>query len=230
MHPSPEGSGTSAWKWTLARGRSASRMAVSSGHCAVGWAAVAARQHRSGQPHVNDIVSMPTHSGRFPVGEETTVSQPVRMEPVSNALRLKVGRVGGIDPIALAKAEVAMKDLANNFDRWMQDELDKLDTARSAIRDIGYTAETAERLYSRAHDLKGLGDTYGYPLVTSVAGSLCRLIQDPGKRMEAPLFLLDAHIASIKAVVRSKIRDVDNPVAQALLSELEQQVRASTAS
>jgi hypothetical protein len=146
--------------------------------------------------------------------------------PVSNALKLKMGgRFGGIDPAALAKAEAALKGLADNFGQWMQDELVKLDAARERVRTEGYTAETAENLYFRAHDLKGLGATYGYPLVTRIAGSLCRLIDDPATRLSAPVFLLDAHIDGIKAAVRGEIRDVDHPVGKTLVEELERRVR-----
>ena len=149
-----------------------------------------------------------------------------QMIPVSNTLKLKIGgRFGGIDPAALAKAEAALKGLSNNFDQWMQDELTKLDAARDRIKAEGYTAETGESLYFRAHDLKGLGATYGYPVVTEIAGSLCRLIDDPATRLKAPLFLLDAHIDGIKAAVRGNIRDTDNPVAKSLLSELDRRVR-----
>jgi len=151
---------------------------------------------------------------------------PGQMISPSNALKLKTGgRFGGIDPAALAKAEAALKGLADNFGQWMQDELAKLDGARERIRAEGYTAETSENLYFRAHDLKGLGSTYGYPLVTSIAGSLCRLIDDPATRLSAPMFLLDAHIDGIKAAVRGDIRDVDHPVGKALLDELERSVR-----
>jgi hypothetical protein len=38
-------------------------------------------------------------------------------------------------------------------------------------------------------------------------------------------FLLDAHISSIKAAVRSNIRDVDHPIAKTLLAELQTLVR-----
>ena len=107
----------------------------------------------------------------------------------------------------------------------MQDELSKLDAARARIASEGYTAETGENLYFRAHDLKGLGSTYGYPVVTEIAGSLCRLIDDPATRLRAPLFLLDAHIDGIKAAVRGNIRESDNPVAKSLLSELDRRVR-----
>ena len=144
--------------------------------------------------------------------------KPGQMIPASNSLKLKAGsRFGGIDPAALAKAEAALKGLANNFDQWMADELTKLDVARERIKAEGYNAETAEGLYFRAHDLKGLGATYGYPIVTSIAGLLCRLIDDPTTRLRAPLFLLDAHIDAIKAAVRGQIKENDHPVAQALL-------------
>jgi hypothetical protein len=161
-------------------------------------------------------------------GLESPVNEPKAGQgiPASNSLKLKAGsRFGGIDPAALAKAEAALKGLAGNFEQWMADELGKLKSARARIQTDGYNAETAETLYFRAHDLKGLGTTYGYPIVTSIAGSLCRLIDDPATRLRAPLFLLDAHIDAIKAAVRGQIRDTDHPIAQTLLKELNAQVR-----
>ena len=149
-----------------------------------------------------------------------------QMIPAANTLKAKIGgRFGGIDPAALAKAEAALKGLADNFGQWMQDELTKLTTARERIRVEGYNAETGENLYFRAHDLKGLGATYGYPLVTRIAGSLCRLIDDPATRLKSPLFLLDAHIDGINAAVRGKICDVDHPVGKVLVEELERRVK-----
>jgi hypothetical protein len=146
---------------------------------------------------------------------------------VPNTLKLKVGgRFGGIDPSAIAKAEAALKSLSSNFGEWLQDELTKLDSARARIKSDGWSVETAENLYLRAHDLKGLGTTYEFPIITRMAGSLCKLIDDPATRMTAPLFLLDAHINAIKAAVRDNIRDDANPVGKVLAEELETQVRA----
>src|SRR6201986_2779723 len=90
------------------------------------------------------------------IGRENAVSEPKpgQMIPASNSLKLKAGsRFGGIDPAALAKAEAALKGLSNNFDQWMADELTKLDASRARIQAEGFTAETAENLYFRAHDL-----------------------------------------------------------------------------
>ena len=149
-----------------------------------------------------------------------------QMIQVPNTLRLKVGgRLGAIDPAAIAKAEAALKSLSGNFAEWLADEVAKLEAARQRVRAEGLTAEAAENLYLRAHDLKGLGATYEYPLVTRIAGSLCKLIDDPAKRDSAPLFLVDAHIDGIKASVKGAIQTDSHPVGQALVTELEQRVK-----
>jgi len=149
-----------------------------------------------------------------------------QMIQVPNTLRLKVGgRLGAIDPAAIAKAEAALKSLSGNFAEWLADEVSKLEAARQRVRAEGLTSEAAENLYLRAHDLKGLGATYEYPLVTRIAGSLCKLIDDPDKRAEAPLFLVDAHIDAIKAAVKGGIQTDQDPLGSALVTELEQRVR-----
>ncbi|THD68556.1 Hpt domain-containing protein [Phenylobacterium sp.] len=146
----------------------------------------------------------------------------------NNALRLKVGggRLGTIDPAAIAKAEAALKSLASNFSQWLNDEIVKLDAARQQVKVAGVTPETMENLYLRAHDLKGLGTTYGYQLITRIAGSLCRMIDDKEKRSTVPLELVDAHIDAIKAAVRDDIKSDEHPVGRVLVEELERRVKA----
>lgn len=155
------------------------------------------------------------------------MSNPAQVIRPPNTLRMKVGGgFGGIDAGAIAKAEQALQAMSAQFGQWLQDEITKLDKAQSDIRTLGYTDETAEALYFRAHDLKGLGTTYQYPLVTRLAGSLCKMLDDPAKRMAAPTLLLDAHIDAIKAVVRDEIQTDDHPVGKVLAETLEARVAA----
>lgn len=150
------------------------------------------------------------------------MTNPAQVIRPPNTLRLKVGGgFGGIDASAIAKAEEALKAMSSQFGQWLQDEIVKLDKAQADIRSEGYNAQTAEALYFRAHDLKGLGATYQYPLVTRLAGSLCRLIDDPAKRMEAPRLLVDAHIDAIRAVVRDQIQTDEHPTGRVLAETLE---------
>ena len=153
-----------------------------------------------------------------------------QMIQVPNTLRLKVagaGRLGALDPSAIAKAEAALKSLSGNFAQWLQDEITKLEAARQAIRADGVTVETMQTLYIRAHDLKGLGTTYGFPLITRMAASLCVLTDDEEKRARAPMPLVDAHIDAIRAAVRDDIKTDEHPVGRALAEELETRVAAA---
>lgn len=151
---------------------------------------------------------------------------------VPNTLRLKVagaGRLSALDPAAIAKAEAALKSLSGNFAQWLQDEITKLETARQAIRTDGMTPATVESLYLRAHDLKGLGTTYGFPLITRIAASLCVLTDDAEKRTHAPMALVDAHIDAIRAAVRDDIKSDEHPVGRVLAEELEARVAEALA-
>ena len=151
--------------------------------------------------------------------------QPGQTFQPPHPLRQKVGG-GPMDEDVIARAEAALKSLSGQFSRWLQEEITKLDEARAAIGEEGTTAQTTEALYLRAHDLKGLGTTYEFPIITRIAASLCRLLDDPDKRRDAPLFLIDAHIQAIKAAVRDDIRDAGHPVGKVLAEELEARVQA----
>ena len=153
------------------------------------------------------------------------MTNPAQVIRPPNLLRQKIGGgFGGIDASAIAKAEEALKAMSAQFGQWLQDEIVKLDAAQTAIRTQGLTTETAEGLYFRAHDLKGLGSTYQYSIVTRMAGSLCKLLDEPSKRTMAPVALLDAHIDAIKAVVRDEIQTDEHPTGRILAEALEAKV------
>lgn len=143
-----------------------------------------------------------------------------------NTLMVKLGgRIGPIDPGMLADAEAALARLSAYFGPWLAEEILHLVAARSRVRAEGYNADTAEELSLRAHEVKSLGATYGFPLISYIADSLCKLVEDPATRLRAPLHLIDAHIDSIAAAVRDNIRDMDHPTGKALVGALNECVR-----
>lgn len=152
------------------------------------------------------------------------MSDPAPVTPPMPALRPKLGGGFGINADAIARAEEALKAMSAQFGAWLQDEIVKLDQAQADVRDKGWTPETAEALYFRAHDLKGLGTTYEYPLVTRIAGSLCRLLDKAEARLDAPLVVVDAHVDAIRAVVRDQVKTDENPTGRVLAESLEAKV------
>ncbi|GBF57074.1 hypothetical protein PbB2_00733 [Candidatus Phycosocius bacilliformis] len=154
-------------------------------------------------------------------------SQDDQVEFISppNRLKAKLGnRLGGFDAAAIARAEAALASMSDQFAGWLNDELTKLEAAYSVVKQAGSGEHELEEFYRRAHDLKGLGTTYGFPIVSQFAASLCKLIDSPEGRAKAPRQILDAHVGAIVAAVRQNIKDSEHPIGRALLTELQTQV------
>jgi hypothetical protein len=74
-----------------------------------------------------------------------------------------------------------------------------------------------------------VGATYEFPLITRIAGSLCKLVEKPEERTAAPIELIDAHIAAIRTSVADNLRTDADPAGAALAADLEARVKAHTA-
>ena len=133
-------------------------------------------------------------------------------------------RASIVDPALVARAEAALDRLSVHFSPWMTEEVGLLTAARTRVQDEGFNPDTGAGLNNQAHEVKGLAATFGFPVVTHIAGSLCKLIEDPDTRLRAPLFLVDAHIDAIAAALRADIRDLDHPTSLALIGELQARV------
>ncbi len=151
---------------------------------------------------------------------------PVQHITPPNRLKAKLGKgVVSFDSGAIARAEAAMATLSNQFGEWLNQELVKLEAAHKLVSAPNSGEEELQQFYRCAHDLKGLGTTYGYPIVSDFASSLCKLIDSPEARQKAPRQIMDSHVAAIVASVKQEITASDHPMGNALLAELQIQVK-----
>jgi chemotaxis protein histidine kinase CheA len=146
----------------------------------------------------------------------------VEMIAAPNMLQIKIGGpIGAVDMHLIEKAEDALKGMRSDFVLWLEDEVVKLEKAALVVRQTGLKGKEGEELFICAHDLRGLGSTYEFPIVTRLATSMTKLIDIPEKRQVAPLGLVLAHVNAIRAALAQNIRDSSDPVAAELASELE---------
>lgn len=142
-----------------------------------------------------------------------------------NTLKAKVGgALKGIDMDAIQRAEQALADMQDEMQGWLNEEIERLQAARQSYFDDAAAPEKRQALFTCAHDLKGLGTTYSYPLVTRVAGSFCQLLQGVKESSALPGALVDGHVDAICFIVRESVQDADDPRGKALAGELEKQV------
>jgi chemotaxis protein histidine kinase CheA len=122
------------------------------------------------------------------------------------------------DPVA--RAEAALAELADDFSAWMDQECQRLDTARVAIRANGINQGTRDALFLAAHDIKGQATTFGFPLVMPVADSLCRLIEHTPDMKRIPLGLVDQHVDAVRAITHKNARGDSQLIAAHLAEKL----------
>jgi len=148
---------------------------------------------------------------------------PIEIFMPPNILKAKVGgTIEGIDMAALRRAEAAVDTLKKDFQNWIGDDVEKLAKARDAFAKDRAGA-SRDALFRSSHDLKGQGQTFGFPFVARVAASLCRLL-DGIAPQQIPVGLLDAHVDAIRVCMRDQIKGDSDMVATALAKELEVRV------
>jgi hypothetical protein len=125
---------------------------------------------------------------------------------------------GEQDPIA--RAEEALAAISGDFSEWMQDECERLDAARSKVKQSGLSKQTRQELFLAAHDLKGDSGTLGYPEVRPAAESLCRLLEHTPDLAKIPLAIVDQHVDAVRAIVREHDRADVAAIAASLTSKL----------
>ena len=166
----------------------------------------------------------PTNSGK-PSAATVTYADHEVITP-ENKLRDRVSHAplapDEEDPVA--RAEKALIELSTEFGVWMHSECERLDQARHALLEGGFTAANKEALFHAAHDIKGEAATFGYPAVAGAADSLCRLIEYAPDPTRIPLSLINQHVDAVRAIHRDYVR-VD---AEELAAHLTERLREVT--
>jgi len=130
------------------------------------------------------------------------------------------------DEDAIARADNTLKAMSGSMEHWLEADVERLQAARMSAERADWTVRSLDTINIAAHDLKGMGATYGFPLATLLAASLCRLIEtDAGKLLaQRDPTLVRAHVDALRAAVRDRIRDDKHPIGAALVQTLETQV------
>ncbi|HRP10681.1 MAG TPA: Hpt domain-containing protein [Terricaulis sp.] len=130
------------------------------------------------------------------------------------------------DADAVARADETLQAMSGSFQQWLEADIRKLQQARLDAEHAAWSDPALEQLWGVAHDIKGMGESYGYPLATHMAASLCRLIETPAGRAAARAkpALVTAHVDTLRAIVRDQIKSIDHPIGRALMQTLTAQI------
>lgn len=149
--------------------------------------------------------------------------------PRNDLQKLIGGPLKPLDERHIANLQAAMESFASGMDDWIRTDLERLVRARNSFLQHNQSADHIDKLRLAAHDLKGLGTTYGFPLVSIIADALCKAIEMSLEKGALPEDLVNAHVDALRAVVNLNMRDHENGPAAELLRGLSKLVEIKIA-
>ena len=122
----------------------------------------------------------------------------------------------------LARAQAAVADLAKSFAESAVADLDRCAAFLKAARERPETrAGSVKEIYGIAHNLKGQGTSFGYPLITRIGQSLCQLTRREHDFSDADLGVIQAHLDAIRLILAKDIKGDGGEVGDRLAARLE---------
>ena len=153
-----------------------------------------------------------------------------------NHLKDKTGGLGISGPCELPlellqEAEQQLQRAALDFTQWAHDYLKKLSQlCDKALIGTASRHKPFEEINLLAHELRGQGGTFGYPLITTFGKMLYEATGQGCRQDDTAVELVQAHIDAMRAVLRDKVSGNGGQIGYELRISLEAVVKKLTKS
>jgi len=134
-------------------------------------------------------------------------AKPEFIEPPST-LRDKVSvTADGVDFAALEKAEKLIADMQGSYLDWVEEDLQKVSQLyERALKETDNRQTLFDDLFTVAHDIKGQGGSFNYPLMTVIGNLLCRFLErTKDEPKESHLPVIKVHIDALRLVIAQRM-------------------------
>ncbi len=125
--------------------------------------------------------------------------------------------------------EAAIAQEADNYSKVRLDDIAEIfNLVRAMKQPEAPIRDILEGIYKKAMDVKGMGNTFGYPLLTKVGTLLCDFVwgADPESfKVLAKLQVVETHAIIMKMIVDSSMHDEKDALAVEMIGELEVMVQ-----
>lgn len=125
------------------------------------------------------------------------------------------------DPELIQAAENKIANMEGDYADWVANSIEELIQAHHrALEEPERGLVHLSAINEIAHELRGQGGIFGYPLMTQFGKSLYDVTGEDAQISPALLDLIDAHIDLIKVVTRQKVKGDGGAVGKQLLNSL----------
>lgn len=145
----------------------------------------------------------------------------VEFTPPSYLLKAKAPKTNRDLNTVLFEADNAVAALSQDYEKWVKDDLKKLEGAFKDLRASGGARDEIKTVHGISHDMLGQGGSFGYPLITTVGVSLCKLLKDRDALDEKSLEAAGVHVDSMRLIISLPLKGDGGAEGATLIKELE---------
>lgn len=153
----------------------------------------------------------------------------------SNRIRHKIGAKNFseplyFDPLIIQAAERRIQALVGDYADWVKKYISSMTDSEAALSPDPESRQSNKKHIANinriAHELRGQGGTFDYPLITKLCKSLYEATSNPDRQItDDRKNLIDAHIDAIRTVFKNRITGDGGEIGLALLHDIDVAVR-----
>jgi len=164
------------------------------------------------------------------------VKVSVRYYRIKNKLREKTLGLGTVDDdqIAfddelMAKATAALEEMSEDYPDWVATLIKQLsDVHHRCVDTPEQRFQHFEQLHAIAHDMRGQGGTFGYPLISDFSDGLYDFTGVNAATTDKNIEIIKAHIDAMRVVIKSRIGGDGGDVGKQLKDGLKAAIKKYT--
>ena len=136
-----------------------------------------------------------------------------------------------VDPEAAARAQAIVESMRGKFLDWLKTTEGALAEHLTALEPGGDASGAADRqavveaVTVIAHEMRGLGGTFGYPLISTFGDMLYEFTQTDVKIRDNVLEIAKAHLDVMRAVINDRVSGKGGSIGQDLQLSLDQAIK-----
>jgi chemotaxis protein histidine kinase CheA len=137
---------------------------------------------------------------------------------------------GKLDPAVLERAEKVVEKIQSDYTEWADEDLGALEATLAKLQEGKEDRETVVKdLYRISLDIKGSGGSFGFLMMSEVAGSLNDFLDKRTDLTALDMDVIAQHVSALRAVYVQSIRDDGGNIGRALLIGLQKLIEKADA-
>jgi chemotaxis protein histidine kinase CheA len=113
-------------------------------------------------------------------------------------------------------------DLMDHYLDYTEKTVEELRLLAARLEDEEAPVALNEEMHALAHNIKGMGSSFGFPLMTSVGSILCTYLQALDDGRVATASIVAAHLKAMDTILKNRILGNGGPEGEALIARLDE--------